>query len=349
MKQMKKDTTHKPPLIALQFFRWFCHPFIREEVEGDLLELFEKYAEKNGAFRSKLFFLKEVLLLFRPSIIGDIGHLNFKLFRDMKKVHWLQLIALNVVLVICILLPFFPGRYDSLSLPLSVSAQLIGYIGLLLVPIGILWLIQEMKKLSGSATPLNNWSNGYNYAISASIVCTLISLVFMSVLAVSVGFSAGVIAFIIAAFLLNRQFNAIKDLKSQTGFNLAPLYFIIIPLIALFVSTRLIVPASNHSRNSAIKQAEKVILALEKYHNETGNYPTSIGHLYDLPTPEVVGVKEFIYELNGNAYNLAFVQHQHLGATREVVIYNRNDDHQVKGHFASFNADTPHWKYYWLD
>lgn len=346
---MKNETTIKPPIIALKFFRWFCHPLIREEVEGDLLELFEKYAEKNGEFRSRLFFLKEVLLLFRPSIIGDIRHLNFKLFSDMKKVHWLQLIALNVVLIICILLPFFPGRYDSLSLPLSVSAQLIGYIGLLLVPIGILWFIQEMRKSGGSPVPLNNWSSGYNYAISASIICTLMSLVFMLVLAVSVGFSAGIIAFIIAAFILNRQFNAIKDLRSRTGFNVAPLYFIIIPLIALFVSTRLVFPVSNHSRNSAIKQAEKVIVALEKYRTETGNYPTSIDYLYDVPTPEVVGIKEFIYELNGNDYNLSFVQHQHLGATREVVSYNKNDDHKVKGHFASFNTDTPHWKYYWLD
>jgi hypothetical protein len=346
---MENKEINRPPLVALKFFRWYCHPFIREEVEGDLLELFEKYAAKNGALKSKVFFLKEVLLLFRPSIIGDINHLNFKLFRDMKKIHWLQLIALNVAIIVCILLPFFPGRYDSLSLPFSVSAQLVGYIGLILVPIAILWFIQEIKKFARFTTPLNNWSSGYYYAITATSICTFISIVFVLALAVSIGFIAGIMAFIIIAFILNRQIKAIKALKSKTGFNAAPLYFLSIPLMALLVTTFFIVPISNHSRSSVIKQAEKVISALEQYHNETGNYPPAINYLYDVPTPEVVGVKEFIYELNGNAYNLAFVQHQHLGATREVVIYNKNDNHQVKGHFASFNADKPHWKYYWLD
>jgi len=37
-----------PPKIALRLFRWFCDPEFVEDIEGDLLERFEKkYAEKN--------------------------------------------------------------------------------------------------------------------------------------------------------------------------------------------------------------------------------------------------------------------------------------------------------------
>jgi hypothetical protein len=62
-----------------------------------------------------------------------------------------------------------------------------------------------------------------------------------------------------------------------------------------------------------------------------------------------MGIDEFRYERNGNAYNLSFIQWQHVGATEEVVMYNKNDQHNVKGHFASYDAKKPHWRYYWLD
>jgi len=31
-----------PPKWALHFFRWFCREDIREDIEGDLLEMFER-------------------------------------------------------------------------------------------------------------------------------------------------------------------------------------------------------------------------------------------------------------------------------------------------------------------
>lgn len=52
----------KPPKYPLQFFRWFCNPDYAEDIEGDLLERFEKRP-------SRLFFTMDVLRLFRPGII----------------------------------------------------------------------------------------------------------------------------------------------------------------------------------------------------------------------------------------------------------------------------------------
>ena len=84
----------------LAFFRWFCNPNLREEIEGDLLEHFHKRTEQYGPGKAKILFVKEVILLLRPLIIGNPYHLFYKFLPDMKKLQWLQLIALNLLVVL---------------------------------------------------------------------------------------------------------------------------------------------------------------------------------------------------------------------------------------------------------
>ncbi|WP_424962516.1 ABC transporter permease [Ekhidna sp.] len=55
---------------ALRFFRWFCHPNYLEDIEGDLLERFEKRTIEKKAAR--WLFTLDVLRLFRPGIIKPI-------------------------------------------------------------------------------------------------------------------------------------------------------------------------------------------------------------------------------------------------------------------------------------
>src|SRR6478736_7162029 len=58
-----------PPKIFLRFFRWFCHPKLRDHIEGDLMELYEENLKVKGKFRADLKFVVDVLLLFRRGII----------------------------------------------------------------------------------------------------------------------------------------------------------------------------------------------------------------------------------------------------------------------------------------
>ncbi len=60
---------NKPPKIFLKFFRWFCHPRLKKPIEGDLMELYEERIVENGKKNADLKFIRDVLLLFRPSII----------------------------------------------------------------------------------------------------------------------------------------------------------------------------------------------------------------------------------------------------------------------------------------
>ncbi len=74
----------KPPKRLLKFFRWFCDPEIQEDLEGDLVELFEERAEKNQ-FKAKALFTRDVLLMFRPGIIKNFeGHKNLNNYGMLK-------------------------------------------------------------------------------------------------------------------------------------------------------------------------------------------------------------------------------------------------------------------------
>ena len=332
---MNDRENNQPPRIAMAFFRWFCHPDFREEIEGDLQEQYQLHVWHYGTKKAKSYFIKNVLLLFHPDIIGSPYHLLQ--LSSMKKFHWLLLIAANLVFAICIFLPFLPGRYDQLSVGLSGMAQVAGIIGLPLSFIGILWIV--------------NRRNAYYYAIIAGCFGILISLFLGLCLLLGAGVSAAIALLLAVVIAACNWIPTIKKMKHQQrpGPAMAPLYLLSIPLIALTIRLLFITPVSNYSRNHAIEQAQSVINAIESYHTQKGSYPESIEYLYDLPSPSIMGIHAFHYEKNGSAYNLSFIQWQHVLATKEVVMYNKNDEHNVKGHFASYPARQPHWKYYWLD
>jgi putative ABC transport system permease protein len=58
----------QPPRRSLRFLRWFCREASIEEVEGDLIEIFEKDFERSpSAARRK--FTWGVIKHFRPAFI----------------------------------------------------------------------------------------------------------------------------------------------------------------------------------------------------------------------------------------------------------------------------------------
>lgn len=65
--------SNQPPKYALRFLRWFCREDFLDEIEGDLIELFE-YQYKETPQRANWLFIWQVLLHFRPDFI--------KSFRD---------------------------------------------------------------------------------------------------------------------------------------------------------------------------------------------------------------------------------------------------------------------------
>ena len=84
---MKRKGTD-PPKLLMRFFRWFCHKDLRRFVEGDLLELYGERCQTLGRRKANWRLFMDVLLLFRPGIIG-FSKFDHTLFRYvMFKTHF---------------------------------------------------------------------------------------------------------------------------------------------------------------------------------------------------------------------------------------------------------------------
>lgn len=81
--------------------------------------------------------------------------------------------AIVTGVIVMTFLPFAPGGYDSLAVPLAVMAWVLGRVGLLLVPIGVIWLWALSR--DGTARP--------RWLIRLSTGTSVFVLVVMSVIA----------------------------------------------------------------------------------------------------------------------------------------------------------------------
>ena len=101
---------NKPSRIALTFFNWYCHPDFREEIEGDLMERFNTYSLKYGYNKANRLFIKEVLFLFRPSIVGNIYHLTntetMEITNQNKRLVTILAVAIALLLIPLIAMSF---------------------------------------------------------------------------------------------------------------------------------------------------------------------------------------------------------------------------------------------------
>ncbi len=76
---------HSPPKYFLRFFRWFCHPKLKDPIEGDLIELYDERVKELGKRKADLKFIGDVLLLFRPGIIKPTeGYQNLNNYGMIK-------------------------------------------------------------------------------------------------------------------------------------------------------------------------------------------------------------------------------------------------------------------------
>ncbi len=80
----------QPPKLPHRFFRWYCHRDYREDIEGDLLERFEDNLDQKGPKYARWNFTKDVIKLFRPSLIRPLEGTqklnNYGMFKNYIKV-----------------------------------------------------------------------------------------------------------------------------------------------------------------------------------------------------------------------------------------------------------------------
>lgn len=62
----------EPPRFILRFLKWFCKPEYHADIEGDLLELYDRRVADLGRTQANLRLCKDVLFLFRPGITRSL-------------------------------------------------------------------------------------------------------------------------------------------------------------------------------------------------------------------------------------------------------------------------------------
>jgi hypothetical protein len=266
--------------------------------------------------------------------------------------------------------PFMPGPYDRMAVTLSGMARIFGVAGLLLVPVGMVWLIHELVKRRRRRDSVPHAVKSHWFAVCA-LAASLVVGVAVALASMRTGPSLAISVLILVMYGVWRTAPAVKQLKSDgyTGFNPTPLYLIIVPAIVATAQFTLLEAAVEISRDRTIMGSTRFINAIEGYRAVHGRYPPSlesVHHDYDPPT---VGVERYRYEPHGQSYNVFF---EHLTwpiGTQEFVMYNPRDEHVMTVHNqdllesrqdqvdrerqfharAARDAGAPHWKYFWFD
>ena len=278
-------------------------------------------------------------------------------------IHALWIAAAIAFVMLCTLLPFMPGSYDSLAAPLSVMARIFGWVALLLVPVGALWrLASRVNRFHGKE---------HVFGRIALLVWSIVLLsVALGALTES-GFAFGFATLLLGAYGTSLLRPRVKELANLPPWraSVASLYLIIVPVAVFILQRALIPPAIEFSRDRAIENSAQIIADIESHRAANGQYPPSLLSVSRDYSPGIVGVDRYQYEKRGDAFNLVFELPARNFGTREFVVYNprdeqvftshafdllRNTPEQLRlewtrGHYAVHAAKQPHWKYFWFD
>lgn len=269
--------------------------------------------------------------------------------------HFLRITTATAFIILCSVLPFLPGRYDAMAVPLSMLAQLFGKVGLLLVPVGAFWAAAETW--SGSAR------TRYVFAITALIASSVVWLI-ISIGALFESLTLGIFALVCGGYGIARLLPRLKSPNRAVAF-----YLLIVPVAVTLIQLVIGEPLTDFSRDRAIRNSAPLIADIERYRAANGRYPLSLVSVNKDYWPSVIGIRDYQYEPRGDAYNLLFEQITFELGTKEIVMYNPRGEHamtshamdvlqltpeqlaldQTRGHNSLHDAPQPNWKYFRFD
>ena len=254
-----------------------------------------------------------------------------------------------------------PGDFDPLAVPIAMLCRVFGYVGLLLVPVGVVWITVTQW---GPAWPRQR--------VLPVAVFMIISMVAGLLALAAFALSGWTLAVVIGTLLVyvvlacRRRLSTIGAASARASI-VPGLYMVIVPLAVCGLQQVMVPRAVEFSRDRAIRHAAPLIVSIERYRASRGRYPVSLLSVWrDYPV-SVVGIDRYQYEPHGEAYNLVFEQPALAFGTREFVVYNpRNEQvatshlmdllefsperlERARGYYAVHPARHLHWKYFWFD
>ena len=256
--------------------------------------------------------------------------------------------AAVAVALLCTLLPFLPGAYDPLALPLSTIARFGTIAALVFVPVGL--------------------TVRYRTFGAATIVASTLFCLFVSLLAWMNSTALGVLTLTVGLAAISRL---VRRWKQGSGVAVSTRamasYFVVLPIAVLALQRTIVPRAVEFSRERAIRNSGQLIADIEQYRAANERYPLSLHALWPDYKPRVMGIEKYHYEPSGESYNVFFENPALSFGTREIVVYNPRDEqnftshpmdllqyplerlNRARGYYASGNAAHPHGKYFWID
>lgn len=268
--------------------------------------------------------------------------------------------AATAFVLLCTLLPFLPGPYDPLALPLSMMARVAGLFSLLLTPIGAVWMASRYwRPLAGRQ---------YACAIAALIVSSLVWAA-VSLAAFALGSqSLALICLAPGVYAVVRITRRLRRVKTAPSLSPAwALYLLVVPVAVFLLQRAVLEPAVEFSRNRAMSNSVELIADIEQYRAARGHYPPSLLSVHKDYSPGVIGIERFRYEPSGQAFNVLFEQPAAPLGTQEFVVYNPRGEQtatshamdllqftpelleRTRGYYAVHDVPHTHWKYFWFD
>lgn len=276
--------------------------------------------------------------------------------------HAISIAALLIVTLLLMFLPFLPGKYDSLAVSLSYMIQVFSFSALLFIPLGVWWLFMGLTGKKPKFWIIEKLS---------LMVAGVVGISMALAVAVRDHYILGVFIIVIILYLIVMGYRKanINSATVKTPFIPIALYLIIIPVVLIVTRSIFITRAAEYSRKLAIENSASLIQDIENYYQKENQYPVSLQALHgdsDYPTG-VIGIHQYLYERNGDAYNIYF---EHLSTKfdmEEIVMFNKFDEHQFTAHTKDileftgeelsvrrgdrrkFKLPAPHWVYFEFD
>jgi hypothetical protein len=256
-------------------------------------------------------------------------------------------------------LPFLPGRYDPLAVPLSGIARALGMASLLLVPIGLVWLVYEWRLMHDG---IHRGRAGFVVAsLGAGSVAVLIAAVLVHSLS---GATLAVGVLTAWGFVLWRGVPRLLDWSRRPRGRdvVAALVLMLVPCVIAGAQLALARPLTSFAWNQTMDGMAQLITDIELYRATNGHYPRSLFSEWMDYRPAVMGVGGYQYEPTGDAFNLAVEVPTFSFDSREFLLYNPADRHAMashdsflllrtaaelvhyRGYYSARPLDRPHWK-----
>lgn len=274
--------------------------------------------------------------------------------------HAFLILLIIAITVTGIFLPYMPGDYDYFAVGLSHIFQFAAFTSLLLVPVGLIWLMLNI------ANRKNNKDIKYPLYLRRTAFAITVVIFLAAALGAFVSHNRffAIIILGIGVFILFVGRLKLKGLVSVPD-NIMPYYFIIIPVIVLFIRMTWLEKVKDERTDFVITQGELLIADIEAYKKTNGHYPVSLLSTIEDYKTFVSGIPRFYYEPSGNAYNLYFEQFSDVIGTEEIVMYNKLGEHEMtvhnqdllrlapesisRGYHKVVDHPRQHWKIFYFD